>query len=138
RIIETGEFEPVGSHQTQRCQARLVFASNADLEQAVEQGRFRRDLFYRVNVLSAFLPPLRERLEDILPLAASAAARACRRFHKEPVAIADEARAALEAYPWPGNIRQLENVVQNAVLFSTGPALRLKHLPQPLQEHALR
>ena len=138
RIIETGEFEPVGSHQTQRCQGRLVFASNVNLEHAVEEGRFRRDLFYRINVLSIYLPPLRERVEDILPLAEKAIARACERFRKEPMTLGAEARAALEAFPWPGNIRQLDNVIQNAVLFSTGSALQLKHLPQPLQEHALR
>jgi transcriptional regulator with PAS, ATPase and Fis domain len=138
RVIETGEFEAVGSHATQRCQARLVFASNVDLEQAVEEGRFRRDLYYRINVLSIFLPPLRDRVEDVLPLAEKAVARACERFHKEPMAIGPEAQAALEAFPWPGNIRQLDNVIQNAVLFSTGPVLQLKHLPQPVQEHALR
>jgi two-component system, NtrC family, response regulator HydG len=138
RIIETGEFEPVGSHQTQRCKARLIFASNVNLEQAVDDGRFRRDLFYRINVLSIFLPPLRERIDDILPLAAKAVARACARFHKEPMEVSAEAQAALEAYPWPGNIRQLENVIQNAVLFGTGSVLRLKHLPQSLQDHALR
>src|SRR5207249_1594353 len=79
RIIETGEYEPVGSHQTQRCQARLLFASNIDLEEAVEEGKFRRDLYYRINVLSAYLPPLRERPDDILPLAEGAVARACER-----------------------------------------------------------
>lgn len=138
RIIDTGEFEPVGSHQTRHCEARFIFASNVNLEQAVEGGRFRSDLFYRLNILSSVLPPLRERTEDILPLAEKAVARACTRLRQEPMAVSEEARVALEAFPWPGNIRQLENVVQSAVLFGTGPLLRIEHLPQTLQEHALR
>jgi DNA-binding NtrC family response regulator len=136
RVIETGEYEAVGSHQTRRCQARLIFASNINLEEAVERGQFRRDLYYRINVLSIYLPPLRERVEDVASLAEGFVARACVKFRRPPMTIRAEARAALEAYPWPGNIRQLENVLQNAVLFSSGPELLLRHLPKPVQEHA--
>jgi DNA-binding NtrC family response regulator len=137
RVIETGEYESVGSHQTRRSQARLIFASNDNLEEAVERGSFRRDLYYRINVLSVYLPPLRERVEDVLPLAEGATTRACEKFRRPPLTISAEARAALEAFPWPGNIRQLENVLQNAVLFSSGPELLLRHLPKPVQEAAL-
>jgi DNA-binding NtrC family response regulator len=138
RIIETGEYEPVGSTQTQYCQARLMFACNVNLDDAVQQGRFRTDLFYRINVLSFYLPPLRERVEDIAPLAMGIVARACAKCRRPLLAISAEAQAALEAYSWPGNIRQLENVLSNAVLFSSGAELLLKHLPRPIQERAAR
>ena len=137
RVIETGEFEPVGSIETQTCSARLVVASNLNLEEAVERGKFRSDLYYRLNVMSFHLPPLRERVQDIAPLARGMAARFNRKFHKELYDLSPEAVAALESFPWPGNIRQLENVMQHAVLVSTGPELLVQHLPQPVQDHAV-
>jgi two-component system response regulator HydG len=136
RVIETGEFEPVGSNETQACTARIIVASNWDLEEAVARGRFRRDLYYRVQVMPFHLPPLRERLQDIGPLARAMAACFGRKFGRGLLDIAPEALAALELYPWPGNIRQLENVVQHAVLVGTGPQLLLQQLPQPVQEAA--
>jgi two-component system, NtrC family, response regulator HydG len=135
RVIETGEYEPVGSNETQICTARIIVASNWNLDEAVERGRFRRDLYYRLNVMSFHLPPLRERVQDIAPLVRGMAARFNAKFHKELFDISSEAMAALEAFPWPGNIRQLENVVQQAVLVSTGPNLLFRHLPTPIQEH---
>jgi DNA-binding NtrC family response regulator len=137
RVIETGEFEPVGSIETQHCHARLIVASNLNLEEAVERGKFRPDLYFRLNVMSFHLPPLRERVQDISPLARGMAARFNQKFAKELFDISPTAMAALESFPWPGNIRQLENVVQHAVLVSTGPELLLQHLPQPVQDHAL-
>jgi DNA-binding NtrC family response regulator len=136
RVIETGEFEPVGSIETQMCSARLIVASNLNLEDAVERGKFRPDLYFRLNVMSFHLPPLRERVQDIAPLARGMAARFNHKFHKDLFDISPEAMAALESFPWPGNIRQLENVVQHAVLVSTGPELLLQHLPQPVQDYA--
>jgi DNA-binding NtrC family response regulator len=138
RVIETGEFEPVGSIETQRCTGRLIVASNLNLEEAVERGKFRPDLYFRLNVMSFHLPPLRERVQDISPLARGMAARFNRKFRKELFDIHPEAMAALEAYTWPGNIRQLENAVQHAVLVSNGPELLLAHLPQTIQEHAVQ
>ncbi len=136
RVIETGEFEPVGSIETQKCHGRLIVASNINLEEAVERGRFRPDLYFRLNVMSFHLPALRERVEDIAPLARGMAARFNRKFRKDLFDISPEAMAALEAFPWPGNIRQLENIIQHAVLVSSGPELLVKHLPQAVQEHA--
>src|SRR5206468_7734519 len=121
RVIETGEFEPVGSNETQRCHARLIVASNLDLEEAAARGRFRPDLYFRLNVMSFHLPPLRERVQDIAALARGMAARFNRKFQKDLFDISPEALAALESFPWPGNIRQLENAVQQAVLVSAGP-----------------
>jgi transcriptional regulator with PAS, ATPase and Fis domain len=136
RVIETGEFEPVGSNETQHCTARIIVASNWNLEEAVDNGKFRRDLYYRLNVMSFHLPPLRERVQDIGPLVRGMAARFNNKFQKDLFDIHPQAMEALEAFPWPGNIRQLENVVQQAVLVSNGPELLLSHLPQPVQEFA--
>jgi two-component system, NtrC family, response regulator HydG len=136
RVIETGEFEPVGSIETQKCTGRLIVASNINLEEAVERGKFRPDLYFRLNVMSFHLPPLRERVQDISPLARGMAARFNRKFNKDLFDISPQAMAALESFPWPGNLRQLENAVQHAVLVSTGPELLVSHLPQPIQEHA--
>jgi two-component system response regulator HydG len=138
RVIETGEFEPVGSTETQHCHARLIVASNISLEEAVERGKFRPDLYFRLNVMSFHLPPLRERVRDIAPLARGMAARFNQKFNKDLFDISPAALSALESFPWPGNLRQLENVMQHAVLVSAGPELLLQHLPQPVQDHALQ
>src|SRR5207302_8590887 len=98
--------------------------------------KFRPDLYYRLNVMSFHLPPLRERVQDIGPLVRGMAARFNNKFRKDLFDIHPRAMEALEAFPWPGNIRQLENVVQQGVLVSSGPELLLQHLPQPLQEYA--
>jgi DNA-binding NtrC family response regulator len=137
RVIETGEFEPVGSVETQKCQARLIVASNIHLEEAVEDGTFRPDLYFRLNVMSFHLPPLRERVQDIAPLARAMAARFNRKFEKELFSLSPQALTALESYTWPGNIRQLENAIQHAVLVSNGPELHLRDLPEAIQENAL-
>lgn len=135
RVIETGEYEPVGSNETRRCLARIIVASNWNLEEAVEEGRFRRDLYYRLNVMSFHLPPLRERVQDIAPLVRGLVSRYNVKFHKELFDINAEALAAIESHPWPGNIRQLENVLQQAVLVSAGPELLPHHLPATVREY---
>jgi DNA-binding NtrC family response regulator len=134
RVIETGEFEPVGSHETRHCRARIIAASNLDLEQAVAEGKFRQDLYYRLNVLALHLPPLRDRIQDIGPLARGLAARFADKFRKGLFGISREALALLESFPWPGNVRQLENVMQQAVLASAGAELLPQHLPPLVRE----
>jgi two-component system response regulator HydG len=134
RVIETGEFEPVGSNDTRHCAARVIVASNWDLEEAVAAGKFRQDLYYRLNVMSFHLPPLRERVQDIAPLARALVARFNTKFNKELFDISPQALDAIEAYPWPGNIRQLENFIQQAVLVSSGSELLVEHLPQQVRE----
>jgi DNA-binding NtrC family response regulator len=128
RVIETGEYEPVGSAETHVCKARLIAATNWNLAEAVERGSFRRDLYYRLHVIHFQLPPLRHRPEDIGPLVRGMVARFGSRFGKRLFSICPEALRALESYPWPGNIRQLENVIQQAVLTSSGNELKLHHL----------
>jgi transcriptional regulator with PAS, ATPase and Fis domain len=134
RVIETGEFEPVGCNETRMCTARLIVASNWDLEAAVENNKFRRDLYYRLNVMSFHLPPLRERVQDISLLVRGMAARFNTKFRKDLFDITPQAMAALEGFAWPGNIRQLENVIQQSVLVSSGRELLVNHLPQPVRE----
>ncbi len=133
RVIETGQYEPVGGHDTRVCRARVIAASNRDLEEVVGKGGFRQDLYYRLNVVAFRIPPLRERRQDIAPLAQGMMAHFNQRFKKGLSGIAAEALGALEAFPWPGNIRQLENVVQQAVLMSPGPEILLQHLPHPVR-----
>lgn len=135
RVIETGEFEPVGSNETRRCTARIIVASNWDLEEAVSTGKFRQDLYYRLNVMSFHLPPLRERVQDIAPLVRALVARYNTKFRKELFDISFPAMDALEAFPWPGNIRQMENFIQQAVLVSSGPELLAEHLPQQVRDY---
>ena len=136
RVIETGEFEPVGGVDTQKSHARLIVAANVDLEEAAARGKFRPDLYFRLNVMSFHLPPLRERVMDIAPLARGMAVRFNRKFNKDLFDVSPEAIAALEAYSWPGNLRQLENVIQHAVLVSTGQRLRFEDLPTVVRDHA--
>ena len=135
RVIETGEYEPVGSNRTHLCTARIIAASNCNLEEAVDRGKFRQDLYYRLNVMSFYLPPLRERVQDIGPLVRSLASKFAKKFGKELFAMSQEAMTAMEAFPWPGNIRQFENVIQQAVLMSQGPELVWPHLPKLIQQN---
>src|SRR6516162_5553228 len=135
RVIETGEYEPVGSNETKHCHARIIVASNWDLDEAVRRGKFREDLYYRLNVMSFHLPPLLERVKDISPLVRGMAARFNTEFRKDLFHISPRAMDALEAFPWPGNIRQLENFVQQAVLVSSGPELLWEHLPQHVRDY---
>lgn len=135
RVIETGEFEPIGSNETRRCHARIIVASNWDLEEAVQNGKFRQDLYYRLNVMSFHLPSLRDRVQDIEPLVRGMAAKYAAKFRKDLFDIGSRTLEALETYPWPGNIRQLENFMQQAVLVSSGPELLFEHLPQQVRDY---
>jgi formate hydrogenlyase transcriptional activator len=125
RVLQEQEFEPVGSSRTQRVDVRVIAATNRNLREMVEAGRFRSDLFYRLNVLPLQLPPLRERISDIPGLVALCIARFAKRFGKKVEGVSRETMARLMSYPWPGNIRELQNVIERAVVLSAGPTLRL-------------
>ncbi|MCA9116342.1 MAG: sigma-54-dependent Fis family transcriptional regulator, partial [Planctomycetaceae bacterium] len=129
RVIETGEFEPVGGNQTLHSEARLVVASNLDLQPLVEQGRFRPDLYYRLNMLKFEVLPLRERRLDIPLLADRFVEQLCRKHGTAITEIDPAVMAAFMSYPWPGNVRELENVIQRAVIYANGGHLKLEHLP---------
>jgi formate hydrogenlyase transcriptional activator len=125
RALQEREFERLGSSQTVRVNVRVVAATNQNLAELVAKKLFRADLFYRLNVIPLSLPPLRERVQDILPLTEYFVAKFSARLNKRIDLIPDEVVAALKAHDWPGNIRELQNVIERAILFSQGPVLRL-------------
>jgi DNA-binding NtrC family response regulator len=118
RVLEDGEFERLGSSRTYKVDVRLISATNADLRADVAAGRFRRDLLYRLNTLEIQLPPLRERREDILPLARAGLARSARRYGRAGLHLAPSAERALLAYAWPGNVRELGHLMERAALLA--------------------
>jgi len=125
RALQEQEFERLGSTQTVRVNVRVVAATNQDLEQLVNKKLFRADLFYRLNVIPICLPPLRERVPDIPELTEFFVAKFAARLNKTIDLIPDEVLAVLQAHDWPGNIRELQNFLERAVLFSPGSVLRL-------------
>ena len=124
RVLETGEFERVGSSKTRRADVRLVSATNADLPKEVAAGRFREDLFFRLNTIEIRLPPLRERREDIPLLAMHFLGQYARRYRKNMAGIEQAAIQALLEHPWPGNVRELDHAVERAVLMASDSHIR--------------
>jgi formate hydrogenlyase transcriptional activator len=125
RVLQEKEFERLGSTRTLRSDARLIAATNRDLESMVDEGKFRADLFYRLHVFPIRLPPLRERREDIPLLVRHFAEQCARRMNKRIETISSQSMKALVHYYWPGNIRELQNVIERAVILSTGKVLRI-------------
>jgi formate hydrogenlyase transcriptional activator len=125
RALQEREFERLGSAQTVRVNVRVVAATNQDLGQLVSTKLFRADLFYRLNVIPLFLPPLRERVQDILPLTEFFVTKFAARLNKTIDSIPEEVVEVLKAHDWPGNIRELQNCIERAMLFSPGSVLRL-------------
>ena len=125
RVLQEGEFERLGGSKTIKVDVRIIAATNRNLEEDVGNGRFREDLWYRLNVFPITLPPLRDRLEDIPLLVHFYVRKIGRRLAKSIVSIPNNVMDALKGYHWPGNIRELENVLERAVINSSGPVLRL-------------
>jgi DNA-binding NtrC family response regulator len=125
RALESGQVTPVGSDAPVEVDTRLVAATNRDLAGAVQQGRFREDLYYRINVVELIVPPLSERRDDVLPLARQFAVE----FAGTPVRLSPQAVQCLLAYPWPGNVRELRNAIQRACLLCRGDVILPEHLP---------
>ncbi|MCC6750983.1 MAG: sigma-54-dependent Fis family transcriptional regulator [Deltaproteobacteria bacterium] len=134
RALQENEFERVGGIKTLCVDVRVVAATNRDLVASIEHGRFREDLYYRLNVVPIHVPPLRERSEDIPDLVAHILEKFRPRLGKEVTEVTPEAMTALIAYHWPGNIRELENLLERTILFSDGPTIRLQDLPEPLRQ----
>jgi len=128
RVLETGEYERVGSSRTQKADVRLLTATNADLHKEVDAGRFRQDLLFRLNTIEIHLPPLRERPEDIPLLAAQCLKEQSLRYRKNIERFDPSALHALERCPWPGNIRELEHAVERGVLMCTGAEIKAADL----------
>ena len=128
RVLQTGEFERVGSSRTRRVSVRLVSATNADLRAEVAAGRFREDLLFRIDTVEIHLPPLRERREDIALLAAWFLERHAHRYGRALEGFEPDAMEALRGHPWPGNVRELEHAVERAVLLAAGPRVRVADL----------
>ncbi len=133
RVLDAGEYTPLGSNRTRQSDARLVTATNRDLEQEIQQGRFREDLFYRLNVVGLMLPPLRERREDI-PLLVDYFLERLAAERGEPLRrLTPAAMSRLLDHRWPGNVRELQNAVEHALVLAQGGAIEPRHLPQSLR-----
>ncbi len=133
RVLQESEFERVGGIKTTRVDVRLIAATNRDLAAEVEAGRFRKDLYYRLNVVPIHLPSLRDRRADVPLLVRHFIEKYNKRLNKKIEGIADDAIAMLQGYPWPGNIRELENMMERVLLFADGPRIEVKDLPEPVR-----
>jgi len=138
RILQDRQFEAVGSNKTVTIDTRIIIASNQDLAQRVKQGKFREDLYYRINVVTIDLPPLCERVGDILLLAKHFLRMYSTQHNKEKLGISDSAMEYLERYSWPGNIRELENVIERAVLLSKNSFIGPDDLPNVIMQETSR
>jgi formate hydrogenlyase transcriptional activator len=123
RVLEEGNFDQLGSTKPLQVNVRIIAATNRDIEQEVKDGRFRRDLFYRLNVFPIVIPPLRERSEDIPLLVRSVAKEFQKRMGKEIESISKRTMQALQSYSWPGNVRELRNLIEHAMILSKGKTL---------------
>ena len=136
RVLQERSFKRLGGRQDIDVDFRLIAATNRDLRKEVAQGAFREDLFFRLHVVSLDLPPLRNRIEDIIPLSLQTLVRHSKDLGKDVAAIDPEAQQLLERYPYPGNIRELENIIERAVIFCRGQSLTSGDLPREVQEVA--
>jgi transcriptional regulator with GAF, ATPase, and Fis domain len=134
RVVQAGEIKPVGDVVTRKVRVRVIAATNRDLERAREAGEFREDLFYRFNTFTIQLPPLRERAEDIPVLAYHFLRKAEAKVNKKVDRFSPEALDLLKRYPWPGNLRELENVIERSVVLASTRQVEVGHLPLYLQE----
>jgi len=134
RTLQTGEIRAVGDMRTKKVSVRIIGATNQDLEKAIRAATFREDLFYRINTFTITLPPLRERIEDIPFLAEFFLQRARAKVNKRVDSIAPRALTLLRNYTWPGNLRELENIIERAVVLTSSPAIEAEHLPLHVQD----
>jgi DNA-binding NtrC family response regulator len=129
RVLEDGSFEPLGSERSKKVDVRVISATNRALEELIETGKFRQDLFFRINTVGIELPPLHERAEDILRLAEHLLHTCARKMNKNIRGFSETAAARLVAYGWPGNVRELQNVIERAVVLSVDDVIRSEDLP---------
>ncbi len=132
RLIQYKEFIPIGSNKIESTDLRFIIATNKNLEEEVKKGNFREDLFYRINVITINLPPLRERKEDIEPLVEFFISKYSKKFNKKINGIDEDALKILKRYSWPGNVRELENLIERAVILAKNSIITLNELPKDL------
>jgi transcriptional regulator with PAS, ATPase and Fis domain len=132
RVLHDGRFQRVGSNKELHTNARVLASTNRDLEEQVENGKFREDLYYRLNVMEIYVPPLRERPEDIMPLASLFVTQ----FTNQKARFSPSVARLMEGYKWPGNVRELRNAIERAVLLSHGEMVFPEHLPMRVQQAA--
>ncbi len=137
RVLQSREFDPVGSNKTITVDTRVVLASNADLEQQVKAGNFREDLYYRINIVTVDMPPLSERVGDVPLLAEHFVRSFCREHKKIKHGFTEEAMGYLQRYLWPGNVRELENVIERAVLLSKGSYIDVNDFPKSIKSRSI-
>ncbi len=137
RVLQEKAFEPVGSSQTIKVDVRIVAATNQNLERLIQEGRFREDLFYRLNVITIYTPPLRERIEDLPELVEYFVHKFAAACGKRIRGVEDEVLVLLKSYHWPGNVRELENVIERAVVMCDGDTIRVTDFPRELVRAAL-
>jgi DNA-binding NtrC family response regulator len=133
RVLQEGEFERVGDNNTKKVDTRIIAATNRDLLEEIEANQFREDLYYRLNVVPIYLPPLRERREDVEPLVLTFLRRYTDQNRREMRRVHPEAMRLLSEHDWPGNVRELQNYVERAAILGTGPELLVEHLPPQLR-----
>jgi DNA-binding NtrC family response regulator len=136
RVLQERAFERLGGNETLHIEARLIALTNVDLQTAVAEGRFREDLFFRINVLALSVPSLRDRRADILPLADHLLASSCAVHGRANAQLSEDSRAMLAAYDWPGNIRELRNALERAIVFSRSETLRPDDFPDMVRSAA--
>jgi two-component system response regulator HydG len=134
RVLQEHEFERVGGNEAIKVDVRLVAATNRNLKQMVDEGKFREDLFYRLNVINLKLPALKDRKDDIFRLACHFLEKFSKESHRSDLRFSDEVARLLLAYEWPGNVRELENVIERAVVLAEGNVIETRHLPLELQQ----
>ena len=132
RVLQEKEIERVGGSGPRKVDVRIVAATNRDLEGEVQAGRFREDLYYRLNVIPLHLPPLRERGDDILLLVSHFLGKFCQRKNRPLLTLSPEVRAVFLAYPWPGNVRELENLMERLSILTEGDSVHVSDLPQKI------
>ena len=135
RVLQEHEVERVGSNKTLKLNVRVISATNADLENMVNRGAFREDLYYRLNVIPLHLPPLRERQQDIMYLTAFFLEKQCRLMGRLPCTITKQALEALEQYSWPGNVRELENIIERMIVFTDAAVITVDDVPAKIIGH---
>jgi transcriptional regulator with PAS, ATPase and Fis domain len=132
RVLQEGELERVGDTNTLKVDVRVIAATNQNLEDLIAQGKFRKDLFYRLNIISIEIPPLRERKEDVTLLIDDFIEKHSKHTSKKIEGLSDEALSVLVNYDWPGNVRELENVIERAIILSKGPVITPRDFPETL------